>query len=84
MLTVAALCFLVWGASSDTVVITWAMAGIVPFALTRDFTRRFAFAHLEMVRALLLDLIAAMIALSTLVWLRCGWAYVWRQRLNRL
>lgn len=69
VLTVAALCILEWGASSDAVAITWAMAGIAPFVLTRDFTRRFAFAHLEMVRALLLDLIAAIIQLSTLGWL---------------
>ena len=69
VLTVAALCFLVWGAGPEMVVMTWAMAGIVPFALTRDFTRRFAFAHLDMVRALLLDLIAAIIQLSALVWL---------------
>jgi O-antigen/teichoic acid export membrane protein/tRNA A-37 threonylcarbamoyl transferase component Bud32 len=69
MLTFAALCILEWGASSDTVAITWAMAGIAPFVLTRDFTRRFAFAHLEMGRALLLDLIAAIIQLSALGWL---------------
>ena len=69
VLTVAAVCVLEWDARSDTIVITWAMAGILPFALTRDFTRRFAFAHLEMVRALLLDLIAAIIQLSTLGWL---------------
>jgi O-antigen/teichoic acid export membrane protein len=68
-LTVAALCILEWGASSDAVAITWAMAGIAPFVLTRDFTRRFAFAHLEMGRALLLDLIAAIIQLSALGWL---------------
>ena len=69
VLIVAALGFLVWGAGPEMVVMTWAIAGIVPFALTRDFARRFAFAHLDTGRVLLLDLAAAIIQLSALGWL---------------
>ncbi len=69
VLTVAALGFLAWPAGPEVVVITWAIAGIIPFALTRDFARRFDFAHLDTRRVLLLDLAAAMIQLSALGWL---------------
>jgi O-antigen/teichoic acid export membrane protein len=69
VLTIAALGFLVWGAGPEIVVMTWAIAAIVPFALTRDFARRFAFAHLDLGRVVLLDLTAAIIQLSALVWL---------------
>jgi len=47
VLTVTALGFLTWGLSHELVTVTWAIAGIVPFALTRDFARRFAFARLD-------------------------------------
>jgi O-antigen/teichoic acid export membrane protein len=69
VLIVAALGFLTWRASAETVVMTWAIAGILPFALTRDFARKFAFAHLDTGRVLLLDLAAAIIQLSALGWL---------------
>ena len=68
-LTVAAFGFLGWGARPEMVEVVWALAGIVPFALTRDFARRFAFAQLEMGRALLLDLAVSTIQLSALGWL---------------
>jgi O-antigen/teichoic acid export membrane protein len=69
ILIVAALGLLAWRASSETIVMAWAIAGIVPFALTRDFARRFGFAHLKTARVLLLDLAAAIIQLSILGWL---------------
>jgi O-antigen/teichoic acid export membrane protein len=69
VLTVAALGFMVWHAGPEIVVMTWAIAGILPFALTRDFARRFAFAHLNAGRVLVLDLAAAIIQLSALSWL---------------
>jgi len=58
-----------WGASPEMIVMIWAITGIVPFALTRDFIRRLFFAHLEMPRALFLDLAVAIIQLSALSWL---------------
>ena len=69
VLTVAAVGFLVWRAGAELVVTIWAIAGIVPFALTRDFARRFAFAHLDTSRVLFLDLAVAIIQLSALGWL---------------
>jgi O-antigen/teichoic acid export membrane protein len=69
VLTVATLGFLKWGGGPEMIVMTLAIAGIVPFALTRDFARRFAFAHLDTGRVILLDLAAAIIQLSTLGWL---------------
>jgi O-antigen/teichoic acid export membrane protein len=69
VLTVAALGFLEWRADPEVVVMTWAIAGIVPFALNRDFARRYAFAHVDTRRVLLLDLAAAIIQLSALGWL---------------
>ena len=68
-LTVAALGFLKWGAGSEVVAMIWAIAGIIPFALTRNFARRFAFARFEMGRALVLDLIVALFQLSAVGWL---------------
>ena len=68
-LTIAAFGFLGWGAPPEMVEVVWALAEIVPFALTRDLARRFAFAQLEMGRALLLDLAVSAIQLFALVWL---------------
>ena len=48
---------------------TFAVAGALPFVLTREFARRTAFARLETGRAMLLELAAAMIQLSALGWL---------------
>ncbi len=69
LLIIVSLALLVWQATLETIFMSWAIAGILPFALTRDFARRFAFAHLDSGRALLLDLVAAIIQLSALVWL---------------
>jgi O-antigen/teichoic acid export membrane protein len=69
VLTVAALGFMRWDVGPEIVEITWAVAAIAPFALTRDFVRRFAFAQLDMSRVLLLDSAVAIIQLSALGWL---------------
>ncbi|HLJ91860.1 MAG TPA: MATE family efflux transporter [Gemmataceae bacterium] len=46
-----------------------ALAGVIPFALLREFGRRFAFAHLRMGQALLLDMTVAAVQLPGLAWL---------------
>ena len=46
VLTVVATGFLELGAGREIVVMTWAIAGALPFALTRDFARQFSFARL--------------------------------------
>jgi O-antigen/teichoic acid export membrane protein len=68
-LTIGALACLEWGAGREMMVMTWAIAGVVPFALTRQFSRRFAFARLAFGNALLLDSVVAAIQLAALGWL---------------
>ncbi len=69
VLTLIAMSFLEWDAGSEIVAMTWAVAGIIPFALTREFARRVAFARLEVGRAFLLDSTVAVVQLSILGWL---------------
>lgn len=58
-------------AAPELVAMTWALAIVTPFALLRDFGRRYSFAHLQMARALTLDIAVAAIQLIALCWL--GW-----------
>jgi O-antigen/teichoic acid export membrane protein len=69
VLTVIALGFSEWPTGPEMLAMIWAVAGVVPFALTRDFARRFCFAHLDTGRVVVLDLAAAIIQLSALGWL---------------
>ena len=71
VLSVTAVGLIAGGASSGLTAITWALAGVMPFALFRDFCRRFSFTHLQMALALMLDTAVAAIQLSMLGWL--GW-----------
>src|SRR6266849_8130980 len=71
VLTVTALGLLAGGAEPELTAMTWALAGVMPFALLREFCRRFAFTHLQMARALMLDVAVAAIQLAVLGWL--GW-----------
>jgi O-antigen/teichoic acid export membrane protein len=50
---------------------TLVLAAVVPFASLREFGRRFAFAHLSVLRSLALDLATSALQLSGLAWL--GW-----------
>src|SRR5262249_60885935 len=70
-LTVTALALSMWGAGPALVAMTWALAGVMPFVLMREFGRRFAFAHLQISQALLLDAAVATIQLVALFSL--GW-----------
>ena len=72
VLAIIALSLIAGGARRDLMAITWALIGVMPFALLRDFFRRFSFAHLQMANALILDLAVAVIQLLMLGWL--GWA----------
>ena len=52
-------------ADRGLVEIGWALAGVAPFVLMREFARKFSFAHLAVARALLLDCaVAALMLLS--------------------
>jgi O-antigen/teichoic acid export membrane protein len=55
--------------SSEMALMTLAIAGAVPFVLTREFVRRTALARLALGRAMLPELAAAMTQLSALGWL---------------
>jgi O-antigen/teichoic acid export membrane protein len=55
-----------YGALPELVPVIWALAGVVPFVLLREFDRRLAFAHLHTVGCLMLDLTVAAIQLAAL------------------
>jgi O-antigen/teichoic acid export membrane protein len=69
ILAATAIALSLGGAVPELVAGTWALAGVIPFVLLREFGRRFAFAHLRMARALVLDLAVAAVQLGALVWL---------------
>jgi O-antigen/teichoic acid export membrane protein len=57
-LTVVAL-----GAPPELIHLVWAVTGALPFVLMREFARRFAFAHLAVSQALMLDVAVALLTL---------------------
>ena len=75
--SLAILCVGAWALSSfressEAGAIAWALAGLVPFALAREFARRFSFAGLQITQALGLDFAVAVVQLAALTSL--GWA----------
>jgi O-antigen/teichoic acid export membrane protein/tRNA A-37 threonylcarbamoyl transferase component Bud32 len=59
------------GARDQLVVLFWGLTAVAPFLILREFARRFAFAHLRVAQALVLDTAGAVIQLMALVFL--GW-----------
>src|SRR5437588_6569358 len=53
VLSVAALALSAAGAHRGLAEMTWALAATTPFVLTREFARRFAFAHLKVLHVLI-------------------------------
>ena len=76
LLALIALILFSTGAQPALTATTWALAGVMPFALFREFCRRFNFIHLQMARALFLDVVVSVIQLSLLGWL------AWTDRLS--
>src|SRR5882724_4534908 len=75
-LVAIALAATAWGLSTrgawpELVTLFWALAAVAPLVMLREFCRRFAFAHLRMAQALILDTVAAAIQLAALGWM--GW-----------
>jgi len=70
-LAATALGLYAFGATSQLVVMTCALAGVMPFALLREFCRSFAFAHLRVAQTLIFDAAVAAMQISILAWL--GW-----------
>ena len=60
------------GAGEHIVTMIWAISGVAPFALIREFGRRYAFARLQVAQALILDIAVAIIQVAGLIWL--GWS----------
>jgi O-antigen/teichoic acid export membrane protein len=69
VLTVTALTMFALGAQPELTTMTSALAAVMPFALFREFCRRYNFTHLQMARALLLDAAVSATQLSVLGWL---------------
>ncbi|HYZ40358.1 MAG TPA: hypothetical protein VE687_06990, partial [Stellaceae bacterium] len=72
ILAIAACGLAAASAESDRVSLSWELAGITPFLIMREFARRYAFAHLRVAQALILDTAGAVFQLAALVWL--GWS----------
>jgi O-antigen/teichoic acid export membrane protein/tRNA A-37 threonylcarbamoyl transferase component Bud32 len=71
VLTVTACSLSAAGAGTQLVMLFWGLTAVAPFLILREFARRFAFAHLRIAQALILDTAGAAIQLTALVWL--GW-----------
>jgi len=70
----AGLSLAAYGSEPKVVALAWTLAGVVPFALLRQFCRRFAFAHLRTTQALMIDAPAVALQLAGLSWLAySGW-----------
>ena len=71
LLCAAGLAFDALLAERELAQISWVLAAAAPFVLLREFARRFAFAHLRLSNALLLDVAVAAVNVAALTWL--GW-----------
>lgn len=69
VLSAAALALSAVGAHRGLAEMTWALAATTPFVLTREFARRFAFAHLKVFHVLIVDGAVAAVNLGLLGWL---------------
>lgn len=67
MLAMAASGALAWQGASDMLLMIFAIAAVLPMALTREFARRTAYAQLQLHRAVILDAAVALIQVSALV-----------------
>ena len=70
-LVVVAAGLLAGGAPPELVAMTWALGAVAPFALLREFCRRFSFAHFHLGHALGLDAAVSVLQVASLGWL--GW-----------
>jgi O-antigen/teichoic acid export membrane protein len=70
-LTLAAAAASALGADANLTWMIWALVLTVPFAMQREFGRGYAFAHLDVAKALVLDAAVAALQLGVLGWL--GW-----------
>jgi hypothetical protein len=71
-LGLAGVAMLVAGADTKLSWLMFALVLAAPFALLREFSRYYAFAHLHVAKALMLDLAVAALQIAALGWLRTG------------
>lgn len=71
-LAAAALAMSVLQVRPELIAMTWAVAAVAPLAFLREFSRRFAFAHLHVRKALILDIGVAAVQLGMLGMLAHG------------
>jgi O-antigen/teichoic acid export membrane protein len=69
VLAACALTLFASGRHPEFAAILGALAAIIPFALLREYARRFSFAHFRMSHAFLLDTAVATVQFALLVWL---------------
>jgi O-antigen/teichoic acid export membrane protein len=70
-LALAAAVSLAFGRDENMIWLIWALVFTVPFAMQREFGRGYAFSHLHVAKALILDVAVATLQLGALGWL--GW-----------
>jgi O-antigen/teichoic acid export membrane protein len=71
VLAAAAMVLPAIGASTEIASIAWMLVAATPFVLLREFARRFAFAHLALNQALIIDVTVSGLNVFLLCWL--GW-----------
>ncbi|NNE59956.1 MAG: lipopolysaccharide biosynthesis protein [Woeseia sp.] len=69
LLALAAVFMSAGPSNSDFSDVIWILLAITPFIVLREFGRRFAFAHLQMGTAMLLDLVNAVLQITAIIWL---------------
>src|SRR5712691_2343285 len=69
VLSVLAIAISGGGATPSLVMVSWAVAAIVPVAMLREFGRRFALAHIRTAHALAIDVVVSALQLGMLGWL---------------
>ena len=55
------------GVEANAVSLAWALCAVTPFVLLREFSRRFAFAHLRVAQAAALDAVAVVVQIVALL-----------------
>lgn len=69
LLVASALTLSAFNSSQGLAKMTWALALATPFVMLREYARKFAFAHLRMVDALIVDAVVAAASFGLILWL---------------
>lgn len=69
LLAASALTLSAFNDSHGLVKMAWALSLATPFVMLREYARKFAFAHLRMIDALIVDAVVAVVSFGLLFWL---------------